>query len=272
MAQKRKAPILTARQQHRQAPLELRVKQDDYDRAQVLAQLAADLARHSRIRDAVLFKGGAILQMGHNSPRYSRDLDATAIAKQPIRKTWVEEVLETRRLGKSGGYVKTHELVVQGKRLSTKKLKCLAASGREVDLHIEINWSEEPIRPAGEKLLVKAVNREPVELPVMDRAERAAEKLRAFLERGRAGDAYDLYFLRERVLTARQFQEITPMLPRKFAVSSLLKSAPNLSDLFDQSTAAAKRSYESGAIVIAGTAPAWETIAAALPPWRKLVE
>lgn len=80
MPPRRKAPVLTERQRYRAHPITLRITQDDYDRAQVLAQLAADLASDPRIGRSVLFKGGAILRMGHRSPRFSRDLDATAIA------------------------------------------------------------------------------------------------------------------------------------------------------------------------------------------------
>jgi predicted nucleotidyltransferase component of viral defense system len=76
--------VLTERQRHRANPITLRIKQDDCDRAQILAQLAADLASDPRIGRSVLFKGGAILQMGHRSPRFSRDLDASAIARQTI--------------------------------------------------------------------------------------------------------------------------------------------------------------------------------------------
>lgn len=62
MASKRKPPVLTSRVRQRQQPLRLKIGQDDYDRAQVLAQLATDLSAHRDIRDSVLFKGGAVLQ------------------------------------------------------------------------------------------------------------------------------------------------------------------------------------------------------------------
>src|SRR2546428_4187006 len=99
MPQRRNVPALTARQTHRANPLSLRIAQDDYDRAQVLAQLAGDLASEPHIGRSVLFKGGAILQMGHDSPRYSRDLDATAVARQTIQTRWVESVLDAHRVG-----------------------------------------------------------------------------------------------------------------------------------------------------------------------------
>jgi len=62
---RRKAPVLTQRERHRTNPIAPRIEQDDYDRAQVLAQLAVDLASDPRIGRSVLFKGGAIPQMGH---------------------------------------------------------------------------------------------------------------------------------------------------------------------------------------------------------------
>lgn len=273
MPPRRKAPVLTQRQRHRANPITLRIKQDDYDRAQVLAQLAADLASDPRIGRSVLFKGGAILQMGHQSPRFSRDLDATAIARQTIRKRWIEDVLNAHRAGTKRGYVQRYELVEQSTRLLTKSLRCLAVSGSQVDLRIEINWSEAPIRPTGERLTIKAENRDAVQLRVMHRVERAAEKLRAFLDRGFGGDAYDLYFFRAYVLTRLQFQrEIRPMLPVKFGNVPSLAKHSDLRELFDQQTAHAETHYASSNVVISGTPPAWSTITSALPAWRALLD
>lgn len=273
MPPRRRAPILTQRQRHRANPITLRIKQGDYDRAQVLTQLAADLASDPRIGRSVLFKGGAILQMGHQSPRFSRDLDATAIARQTIQKRWVEDVLNAHRVGSKHGYVQRHDLVEQSTRLLTKSLRCLAVSGNQVDLRIEVNWSEAPIRPTGELLTIKAENRNPVRLRVMHRVERAAEKLRAFLERGFGGDAYDLYFFRAHVLTRSQFQhEIKPMLPVKFANVAALAKHSDRGQLFDQQTIHAEKHYASSNVVISGTPPAWSTITAALPAWRALLD
>lgn len=251
----------------------MRVKQDAYDRAQVLTQLAADLASDERIGRSILFKGGAILQMAHESPRFSRDLDATAVSRQALRTSWVEEVLDVRRVGTSKrGYVKHYQLVQLGSRLLTKSLRCLAVSGNTVDLRIEVNWSEAPIRPAGEVMTIRAVNRAPVQLRVMHRAERAAEKLRAFLERGFGSDAYDLYFFRAHVLTPVQFQrEIRPMLATKFAAAPALVAHPDLQQLFDEQTVQAERLYGSGSVVLSGAPPAWSTVASSLPPWRALL-
>lgn len=268
-----RAPVLTERQRHRANPITLRIKQDDYDRAQVLAQLATDLASDVRIGRSVLFKGGAILQMGHQSPRFSRDLDATAIAQQTVRKRWVEDVLNAHRVGNRRGYVQRYELVEQSTRLLTKSLHCLAVSGNQVDLRIEITWSEAPIRPGGERLTIKAENRDPVDLRVMHRVERAAEKLRAFLDRGFGGDAYDLYFFRAHVLTPPQFQhEIRPMLPIKLGNVPALAKHADLGQLFDQQAASAEKHYASSNVVISGTPPNWSTIAAALPAWRALLD
>lgn len=273
MPTRRKPPVLTQRQRHRANPITLRITQDDYDRAQVLAQLAADLASDPRIGRSVLFKGGAILQMGHQSPRFSRDLDATAIAQQTIQKRWVADVLDAHRIGGKRGYVQRYELVEQSTRLLTKSLRCLAVSGNQVDLRIEINWSEAPIRPTGERLAITAENRAPVQLRVMHRVERAAEKLRAFLDRGFGGDAYDLYFFRTHVLTRPQFQhEIKPMLPVKFGNVPALARHADLGQLFDEQTASAEKHYASSNVVISGTPPGWSTIAAALPAWRALLD
>ncbi len=271
MASKRKPPVLTSRVRQRQQPLRLKIGQDDYDRAQVLAQLATDLSAHRDIRDSVLFKGGAVLQMGHRSPRYSRDLDATAVSQKPIRKNWVNDVLEAQRLGKMRGYVKSHQLVVQGKRLFTKQLTCLAASGNEIGLKIEINWSEPPMIPAGERLTITAHNRDPVSLRAMHRTESATEKLRALLTRAFAGDAYDLYYYRSHVLSGEQFAAVRHMIPEKFAYERTLRNHPDLPRLFDEQVGVARQSYESGGVVIAGNAPAWSTVADALRFWRDLL-
>lgn len=107
----------------------------------------------------------------------------------------------------------------------------------------------------------------------MDRVERAAEKLRAFLDRGFGGDAYDLYFFRAHVLTRPQFQrEIKPMLPVKFGNVPALAKHSDLGQLFDEQTAHAETHYVSSNVVISGTPPAWSTITAALPAWRALLD
>lgn len=116
------------------------------------------------------------------------------------------------------------------------------------------------------------MNREPVQLRVMHRVERAAEKLRAFLDRAFGSDAYDLYFFRAHVLTLGQLQqEIKPMLPVKFAVVPSLANYADLRQLFDEQVAQAETHYASGNVIISGTPLVWSTIAAALPAWRALL-
>ena len=108
MPPRRKGPVLTQRERHRANPITLRITQDDYDRAQVLAQLAADLASDPRIGRSVLFKGGAVLQMGHQSPASPATSMRPRSPGRPSRKGGSSTVRPREHTGRCDGYRTLH--------------------------------------------------------------------------------------------------------------------------------------------------------------------
>lgn len=269
---KRTPPILTERRRHQQAALSLGVPQQDYDKAEVLGQLAVLLSQHPKLGTAIAFKGGAILRMAHEVPRFSKDLDASAVARQrPIRAAWVREVLEAHDRTRRGFVQAGYQLIEQGKRLHTEGLVCTAPSGQSVGIGLEFNWHEKLLIPEIEMLPIRAAGLGQVTIPVMHRVERAAEKLRAFLDRARGADAADLHFFRKLVLLPGQLEAVRRLLEPKFKANPYLHDVKDFPALFDERLAASEADYRAGAAIISGSPPKWTEIAESLAEWRALL-
>lgn len=264
-------PVLTERTRQRKAAAELGIQGADYDKSVVLTQLAILFARHRRLGAEIAFKGGAVLRMAHEAPRFSKDLDGSAVAKKEIKMEWLHEVLEENERRNGGFVMGGYQVIKQARRIHTQGLVCNAPSGREVPVSIEFNWHEPLLMPDIEWLEVEAPTVGKQAIPAMNRVERAAEKVRAFLDRALGADAYDLYFFGDKVLSAAHFELVRPLLPRKFEYNAALRGVTDYRALFDQRLAESERSYRSGAAVISGDPPDWEVIRAALEPWRELL-
>lgn len=151
--------------------------------------------------DNMLFKGGTALRIIYNSPRFSEDLDFTAVK---IPKTKIEDIiqnvlLEIERFGMdvkieeffltSGGYVCFINLGIMDERLS-----------------IELNISKRASGVIkGEAALISNDLVPPYNLIQLPQKELVNEKIKALLERSKPRDFFDLYFiLRNNLLTPEQ--------------------------------------------------------------------
>ena len=128
-----------------------------------------------------------------------------------------------------------------------------------------INWSEPFILPVvmGDYLLP---NGTPIKVPVMQAVERAAEKVRAFLTRGEATDAYDLWWYWNRVLTRSDREKLPRLVKRKLASSARpIPRGDKLHERFDEMRANAHDEWKTGkGLVLSGKKPEWKDADAAL--------
>ena len=92
---KRNAPRTGAsapsqRELFRRTARQLGVSAADYERADILAQIAELLVRHPAIGNVLAFKGGAIMTLVDGSPRLSADLDAVVVTGRALRDRYPE--------------------------------------------------------------------------------------------------------------------------------------------------------------------------------------
>ena len=83
------APAPSQRELFRRAARQLGVSASDYERADILAQVAELLMRHQAIGEMLAFKGGAIMTLIDGSPRLSADLDAVVVTGRAVRDSQV---------------------------------------------------------------------------------------------------------------------------------------------------------------------------------------
>ena len=130
----------TMRQQVVQAAKDADVPIDDWDRAQVLGQLAGLLAAHPSIAGKIAFKGGAVMHLIDGSPRLSRDLDGVLVAAGRVTEATIRNAL---------GTPKARKVVIEVSRFVTttpdsilfQVITCHPVSGiGRVGVQLSINW------------------------------------------------------------------------------------------------------------------------------------
>lgn len=94
-------------------------------------------------------------------------------------------------------------------------------------------------------------------IPVMQAVERAAEKVRAFLTRGEATDAYDLWWYWNRVLTTTDRTKLPALIRRKLAASARrIPGGEKLHERCDEMRANAEEEWRTGkGLVLSGKKP-----------------
>ncbi len=97
------------RELFRRAARALGVSASDYERADILAQIAGLLMRHRSIGRTLAFKGGAVMTLVDGSPRLSADLDAVVVTGGAVRDRQIRAALladlEGRRIVTEVGIV-----------------------------------------------------------------------------------------------------------------------------------------------------------------------
>lgn len=231
----------------------LGVPVEDAERALILGQIAGLLTAHPRIGRALAFKGGAIMRLVDRSPRLSRDLDGSAVAGQRIQRRWIEEALST---GAARRVVFGLPTIWNENPTSIviPVIECRPLSGQgKVAVSLSVNW-DDPLLEPPEQRTVEVAGRRLV-LPVLSARERAAEKVRAFLTRGEAADAHDLFFYGSSVLTAADWEPLPGLVRRKVERARLPDE--DLRARWAEMTGLAQVSYErgEGLLLVAAKAP-----------------
>ncbi len=242
---------------------DLGVPSEDLDRALIIGQIAELLIKDDALKGKLAHKGAAVLRLVEKSQRLSRDLDSADIRGHRVTARAIERALSTAE-------AKKVVLKVTPNRPGQSSISFLVecrrlAGGATLPISITINWSEPFILPVvmGDYLLP---NGTPIKVPVMQAVERAAEKVRAFLTRGEASDAYDLWWYWTRVLTTINRQKLPSLIRRKLASSARpIPSADTLHERFDEMRANAEDEWATGkGLVLSGRKPDWKDVDAAL--------
>ncbi len=140
--------------------------------------------------DTVYFKGGTALRIIYQSPRFSQDLDFSALGQDTrlIEEAITQTVKEIAREGitievkeskkTSGGYL----AILHGRLF-----------GERVAVHLEV--SQRAGRKRGDVATIVSDFLPPYTLMELARKDLVAEKIQALMTRGKARDYYDLYFI-----------------------------------------------------------------------------
>lgn len=161
--------------------------------------------------DSMLFKGGTALRIIYNSPRFSEDLDFTAIKiSKPAIENMIQDVLvEIERFGID---VNIDEFsVTSGGYIGFAGFKVLNES-----ISIELNISKR-VTGSGksETILISNDFVPPYNLIQLPQKELINEKIKALLERAKPRDFFDLYFiLRSNFLPVEQKKILHKVLDR----------------------------------------------------------
>lgn len=235
----------------------LGVKPEDLDRALIIGQIAGLLAKDSTLRGKIAHKGAAMLHLVNASRRFSRDLDTADIRGQRMDEQTVRRALSTPAARKV--VMRIDRLIARGKDSLSLLVHCRPLRGGEtVGITVSINWSEPfSLKPVMESYALP--DRTPISVPVMDPRERAAEKVRAFLTRGEASDAYDLWWYATKVLKTGELQSLGGLIQTKLGSSRL--GSGDMLVRFDEMRENAKTEWASGkGLVIAGPKPTWAEV------------
>lgn len=233
------------------------------DRALIIGQIAGLLVKDDALKGKLAHKGAAVLRLVDKSERLSRDLDSADIRGQRVTARAIVRALSTAE-------AKRVVLKVSANRPGRSSISFLIecrrlTGGATLPLAVTINWSEPFVLPAvmGDYRLP---NGSPIKVPVMQAVERAAEKVRAFLTRGEASDAYDLWWYWNRVLTTADRARLPGLIKKKLASSA--RPIPNANRphaRFDEMRENAKDEWKTGrGLVLSGPKPEWTDVDAAL--------
>lgn len=239
------------------------VKAEDLERALIIGQIAGLLVQDRFLQGKLAHKGAAVLRLIDKSERLSRDLDSAEIRGQRIDGRVIVRALSTvvakkvvLRVVPSRPGKTSISFIVECRRL---------VGGATMSINVTVNWSDPFLLPAV-MANYELPDGTPIKVPVMHGAERSAEKVRAFLTRGEAADAYDLWWYWRRVLKPADLARL-PKLIKKKAEKAVppIPNGDNLHARFDEMREKAKEEWKSGkGLVLAGNKPDWKDVDVAL--------
>lgn len=170
---------------------EMGISPDVLIREQWEMVLLRDLAE-SQIGNSLIFKGGTLLRLAYNSPRFSVDLDFDLkddISERDFSKT-------IKNIAKNYSSVKIDDLTK--KYYTYFALLKIKDSGLSTNFSIKIEISarqKDRKNYYENRLLTSPVSNVQVLFPVMKLEEIEKDKLRAIAERRQARDLFDLWYI-----------------------------------------------------------------------------
>ncbi len=245
----------------------LGVAPEDLERALVIGQIAGLLAKEPALKGKIAHKGAAMLHLVNASQRLSRDLDSADIRGQRLDEREVRRALGTPSARKV--VVRVDRITARGADSLSLLVHCRALrGGTTIGITVSINWSEPfSLKPVMESY--KLPDGTPISVPVMDSRERAAEKVRAFLTRGEAADAYDLWWYATKVLKLSEILGLAELIQTKLGRSRL--GSGDVLERFDEMRDNAKTEWTIGkGLVLAGPKPPWAEVGRALQRFKSV--
>lgn len=138
-------------------------------------------------------------------------------------------------------------------------ITCHPVSGvGRIGVQLSINWRA-PLLLAAEPCTVQINNIE-VTFLVVARLERIAEKLRAFVVRGRPGDAFDLYYYDKATISKRDRERIPDLVATKLSEDPDVPADENLHERFDVLMAALGPKWLDSPLIVKGSRPPWAVV------------
>ena len=249
---------------------DLGVTSEDLDRALIIAQIAGLLIKDPGLKGKLAHKGAAVLRLVEKSERLSRDLDSADIRGERVDTRLIIRALTTAEAKKVVLKIVANR---PGQNSASFLVECRRlAGGATLPISVTINWSE-PLLLSPIMAAYQLPDGTPIKVPVMRAVERGAEKVRAFLTRGEATDAYDLWWYWSRVLTTRDREALPSLIRRK--LQSAARPIPGADDLharFDEMRENAQTEWSSEkGLVISGKKPDWNDVDAALLKFKARV-
>ncbi len=201
------------------AAQQLGVSVSELERATILGQVADILLAHPSIRGRIAFKGGAIMHLVDGSPRLSADLDGVLTSGGTLSSRTLVAALTTTAARRV--VVRVADIILENpKSVDVHFVVCRPLSRQpEITIRIQISWRYPPLL-APETLRIDLRNGAQIQLPVLARPERAAEKVRAFTERGLPRDAFDLHHYGTGSLTTADFARMARLVRTKLEQAS----------------------------------------------------
>ena len=184
-------------------------------------------ALYTNIKNELVFKGGTALYKLHSLNRFSEDLDFTLMKHRRTIRPLLERAL--RQLSLLGISARIKEITEYRKEINVR-IECrgpLYNGSKESLVFIPLNISlREKVQYAAYELLFSSYRELPsFEVYAMDAREIAAEKVRAILNRDKARDVYDLWFLLKKGIELEK-----ALVEKKLKINKLSFNMKDLSD------------------------------------------
>lgn len=267
---KTRKPVFTKRQQAILTAKQAEVPLDEWDRAQVLGQIAGLIAAHPKVGGMIAFKGGAIMHLIDKSPRFSKDLDGALIAGGKVTQEVIREALTSPAAKRV--VISVGELVSEGAHsIIFPVIVCHPLSGKgRIALQLSVNWQAPLLRKPERKNI--PIHGRTVSFLVVARIERISEKVRAFLMRGRAGDAFDLYHYAKQGISDTDRANLPALVARKLAEDDDVPSNEDLKAQFDARFRSIAKTWLTDPLVIRGNRrPSWDEVGPRVQSFKRYV-